>query len=84
MGKMLEVMRDEMKPNYFASGAKGTQILNLVMKMVLKLGTEVFIRQSGAGQKRLDQQATLRRAKLIILVFYLASLIAFAYLNAMS
>ena len=67
-GKMLEVIRDEMKPNYLAPGAKRLEVLNLVMDMALKLGPDVFIRQSRALQKRVDQQATLRRAKLNTLV----------------
>ena len=57
-----------MKPNYLAPGAKRLEVLNLVMDMALKLGPDVFIRQSRALQKRLDQQATLRRAKLNTLV----------------
>ena len=60
-GRMLEVMRDEMKPNYLAPGAQRAEVLKLVMDMAEVLGPEVFIRQSRALQRRRDQQAVLRK-----------------------
>ena len=67
-GRMLEVMRDEMKPNYLAPGPARAEVLDLVMDMARTLGPEVFIRQSRALQRRKDQQATLRRCKVPALV----------------
>ncbi len=62
-GRLEEIMRDEMKPNYLAPGPQRIEVLNTVMEMALDLGPEVFIRQSRALQRRPDQQGTLRRAK---------------------
>ncbi|MGJ8625688.1 MAG: alpha/beta fold hydrolase [Sulfitobacter sp.] len=67
-GRMLEVMRDEMKPNYLAPGPYRGEVLDLVMDMAEALGPEVFIRQSRALQRRKDQQATLRKCKVPTLV----------------
>jgi len=60
-GRLAEVMRDEMKPNYLAPGPAQKDVLDLVMAMAEALGPEVFIRQSRALQRRPDQQATLRK-----------------------
>ena len=62
-GRLAEIMRDEMKPNYLAPGPQRIDVLNTVMQMALDLGPEVFVRQSRALQRRPDQQATLRKAK---------------------
>ncbi|MDJ0631252.1 MAG: alpha/beta hydrolase [Rhodobacter sp.] len=67
-GRLQEVMRDEMKPNYLAPGPQRLEVLNTVMQMALDLGPEVFVRQSRALQRRPDQQATLRRAKIPALI----------------
>lgn len=67
-GRLREVMRDEVKPNYLAPGPNRLDVLNLVMEMAEDLGPEVFIRQSKALQRRPDQQSTLRRAKTPTLV----------------
>jgi pimeloyl-ACP methyl ester carboxylesterase len=58
-GDLAGVMRDEMKPNYLASGPGQPAILDLCMDMALSLGAEVFARQSRALRDRPDQQATL-------------------------
>ncbi|WP_291835949.1 alpha/beta fold hydrolase [Limimaricola sp.] len=60
-GDLAGVMRDEMKPNYLADGPHRRDILDLCMDMALRLGPEVFARQSRALRDRPDQQATLRR-----------------------
>lgn len=60
-GRLREVMRDEMKPNYLAGGPETAAILELCMAMALDLGPEVFERQSRALASRRDQQETLRR-----------------------
>ncbi len=67
-GQLLEVMRDEMKPNYLAPGPYRGEILDLVMDMADALGPEVFVRQSRALQRRKDQQATLRKIKMPTLI----------------
>ena len=67
-GRLMEVMRDEMKPNYLAPGPYRGEVLELVMDMAEALGPEVFIRQSRALQRRKDQQGTLRRCKVPTLV----------------
>ncbi|MFK7880080.1 alpha/beta fold hydrolase [Roseobacter sp.] len=67
-GRMLEIMREEMKPNYLAPGPHRSEILDLVMDMAEVLGPEVFVRQSRALQRRRDQQSTLRKCKVPTLV----------------
>lgn len=59
-GRMADVMRDEVKPNYLADGAGKPALLDLCMEMALDLGPEVFIRQSIALRDRPDQSETLR------------------------
>ncbi|MEL6619413.1 MAG: alpha/beta fold hydrolase [Pseudomonadota bacterium] len=67
-GRMVDVMRDEMKPNYLAPGPFRNEILDMVMDMAEALGPEVFIRQSRALQRRRDQQGTLRKIKVPTMV----------------
>lgn len=67
-GRLAEVMRDEMKPDYLAPGPQRFEVLEIVTEMALRLGPEVFVRQSRALQRRPDQQATLRRATIPTLV----------------
>lgn len=67
-GRLEEIMRDEIKPNYLAPGPGRINVLNTVMDMARDLGADVFIRQSRALQRRPDQQGTLRRAKTPTLV----------------
>lgn len=62
-GGLESVMRDEMKPNYLASGPETKSILDLCMDMALTLGPEVFARQSIALRDRTDQTATLSAYK---------------------
>lgn len=59
-GRMAEVMRDEMKPNYLADGPDKQGLLDLCMEMALDFGAEVFIRQSIALRDRPDQTETLK------------------------
>lgn len=58
-GRLRQVMRDEMKPNYLADGPRQGAILDLCMAMATDLGPEVFLRQSQALMDRPDQRATL-------------------------
>ena len=67
-GRLEEVMRDEMKPNYLAPGPRRVDVLNTVMAMAMTLGPDVFVRQSRALQRRRDQQRTLRELKIPTLV----------------
>ncbi len=67
-GKLDDVMRDEMKPNYLAPGPFRQDVLDLVMDMATYQGADVFIRQSRALQRRKDQQETLRKCKVPTLV----------------
>lgn len=67
-GRLAEIMRDEMKPNYLARGPGRQDVLDLCMEMALALGPAVFLRQSRALMDRPDQQATLRAARLPALV----------------
>ena len=67
-GRLIEIMRDEMKPNYLAPGGRRLEVLQQVMEMAQELGPHVFIQQSRALQRRPDQQGTLRRAKTPTLV----------------
>ncbi len=45
-GKLINVIRDEMKPNYLASSDNQDIILNICMDMALSLGPRVFIQQN--------------------------------------
>lgn len=67
-GRLLEVMRDEMKPNYLADGPGRGAILDLCMNMALALGPEVFARQSRALMTRPDQTHTLQEVRVPALV----------------
>lgn len=67
-GGLVEVMRDEMKPNYLAPGPGQGEVLDLCMQMAQTLGPDVFARQSQAIQTRPDQTATLRRVDVPALV----------------
>lgn len=67
-GRLEEIIREEMKPNYLAPGPRRTEILDLVVDMAMALGAEVFVDQSRALQRRPDQQSTLRRLKCPALV----------------
>ena len=67
-GKLLEVMRDEMKPNYLAESENKSSVLNVCMDMALNLGPDVFINQSRALQSRLDQQNTIQSIKIPVLI----------------
>lgn len=58
-GRLAEVMRDEMKPNYLTEGPRRDENLALCMEMALDLGPDVFCRQSIALRARRDQIETL-------------------------
>lgn len=58
-GRLGEIMRDELKPNYLADTAGKPAILDLCMAMAQALGPDVFVRQSRALAARPDQQQAL-------------------------
>ena len=62
-GGLLDVMRDEMKPNYLVDSDVKAEILDVCLTMALELGGDVFIRQSQALRDRIDQSETLRAVK---------------------
>ena len=67
-GRLGEIMRTEMKPNYLSNGPRRGEVLDLCMDMALALGPEVFVNQSYALMKRPDQTENLRKANLPALV----------------
>lgn len=67
-GRLEEVMRDFMRPEYLAPGVNRNEILAEVMAMASSLGPEVFVRQARALQRRPDQQGVLRRCKCSTLI----------------
>ncbi len=67
-GGLIEVMRDELKPNYLVDGPNKPKILDLCMDMAVDLGVEVFINQSRALQNRPDQQDTLSHIEVPTLI----------------
>ena len=67
-GKLLEVMRDEMKPNYLAESENKSTVLDVCMDMALSLGPDVFINQSRALQKRADQLNTIQSINIPVLI----------------
>ena len=67
-GKLLEVMRDEMKPNYLAESENESSVLDVCMDMALSLGPDVFISQSRALQKRADQLNTIQSINIPVLI----------------
>ena len=67
-GKLLEVMRDEMKPNYLAESENKRSVLNVCMDMALNLGPDVFINQSRALQTRTDQQSNIQSINIPVLI----------------
>lgn len=67
-GRLDEVMRGFMRPDYLAPGPGRMAVLAQVFAMAQDLGPEVMIRQVRALQRRRDQQPTLRRCKVPALV----------------
>ena len=67
-GRMVEVVRDEMKPHYLADGPNRQVLLDLCVDMARALGAEAFINQSRALRDRPDQQDTLRSTQVPALV----------------
>ena len=60
-GKLIKVMRDEMKPNYLYNSEARKDQLDLCMKMARTIGSKAFVRQSHALQNRADQTKALKQ-----------------------
>lgn len=67
-GRLDEVMRDAMRPHFLAPGPGRVAVLNQIYAMAADQGTEVFIRQNRALQRRRDQQTTLGKCVVPALV----------------
>lgn len=67
-GRLDEVMRQAMRPEFLAPNANRMQVLDQVYAMARDMGPEVFVRQSRALQRRPDHQGTLRKIKVPTLV----------------
>jgi pimeloyl-ACP methyl ester carboxylesterase len=67
-GSLVEVIREDMKPDFLAPGPGRQAVLDLVMDMALEMGEGVYLRQSRALQRRPDQQGTLRKLKIPTLI----------------
>lgn len=67
-GRLEEVLRGFMKPDYLAPGPQRLAVLGQVLEMGRDLGPEVLVRQVRALQRRRDQQPTLRRCKVPTLI----------------
>jgi pimeloyl-ACP methyl ester carboxylesterase len=67
-GRLDEVLRGFMKPEFLAPGPQRLAVLNQVFEMGRDLGPDVMVRQVRALQRRRDQQPTLRRCKVPTLI----------------
>jgi pimeloyl-ACP methyl ester carboxylesterase len=67
-GRLEEVLRGFMRPDYLAPGPQRLAVLGQVLEMGRDLGPEVLVRQVRALQRRRDQQPTLRRCKVPTLI----------------
>jgi pimeloyl-ACP methyl ester carboxylesterase len=67
-GRLEDVMAETMRPEYLAPGPKRVEVMSIVKEMSQALGTDVFVRQSRALQRRRDQQSTLRKCKVPALI----------------
>jgi pimeloyl-ACP methyl ester carboxylesterase len=67
-GGLEQVMREELKPNFLADGARRADVLDTCMAMALNLGADTFARQAQAITNRPDQQDTLRQVAVPTLV----------------
>lgn len=65
-GAMLDVLRDQMIPNYLAAPDPG--LTRLCVDMAENLGAQVFLRQSLALRDRPDRQDVLRQLRMPALV----------------
>jgi len=67
-GRMEDVLRQNMMPEYLAPGPQRIEILNQVHQMGMELGEALFVSQTRALQRRRDQQGTMRKCKVPTLI----------------
>ena len=67
-GRMMDVLRGFLKPEFLAPGPGRMNVLNKSLEMAESLGPEAFLRQIKALQRRRDQQAVLRKCRVPALV----------------
>ncbi len=67
-GALVEVVSNEMKPNYLADRSNSQAILDLCMQMALDLGPDIFVIQSRALRDRHDRRETLRKIRVPTLI----------------
>lgn len=67
-GRLEEVIREDLKPDYLAPGYGRVDVMNLYVEMAMALGPEIYIRQSKAMQRRPEQRRALRTLALPTLV----------------
>ncbi|WP_139792571.1 alpha/beta fold hydrolase [Pseudophaeobacter leonis] len=67
-GGLEQALQQSLPPEVLAPGTRRLEILNLVRQMGLDLGAALFVDQSRALQRRLDQQATARRCQVPTLI----------------
>lgn len=67
-GGMLDVLRDQMVPNYLADPNQNPDLTRLCIDMARDLGSEVFIRQSLALRDRPDREEVLRQVRVPSLI----------------
>lgn len=67
-GRLEEVLGQSLGSENLAPGPQRVEIQALVRDMGLYLGSQVFVRQARARQRRSDQQGTLRKCKVPTLV----------------
>ncbi len=67
-GKLIEVIREEFSTSDLAPGPHRAEVQALVEGMAVGLGSDTYVRQVRALQRRRDQQGTLRRITVPALV----------------
>ena len=67
-GRLEEVIREDMKPDYLAPGYGRMEVLNTYLAMAMALGPDVYVRQSRAMQRRPEQRRALRTLEMPTLV----------------
>lgn len=67
-GLLPEVMREKITEFHVADGPQHDEVVELILAMAMDQAEGVFVRQSRALQRRLDQQSTLRKLSIPTLV----------------